>query len=179
MENETMPIWKPLLALLILATGLAGCDQDPEKERFRQTLIDKALNDETRKAGEAFLARNRARAGVIVTDSGLQIEHLRRGDGARPSERDTVVVHYQGTRVDGGVFDSSYARQEPATFPLNRVIRGWREGLLRMREGGEAILYLPPELAYGATSPSAEIPANSTLIFRVELIKVIEGEGAQ
>jgi FKBP-type peptidyl-prolyl cis-trans isomerase len=81
--------------------------------------------------------------------------------------------------VDGGVFDSSYAREKPATFPLNQVIRGWREGLMLMQEGGEAMIYLPPELAYGATSPSPDIPANSTLIFRVELIEVIKAEGAQ
>ena len=111
-----------------------------------------------------------------MTASGLQIEHLRMGEGARPGASDTVMVHYEGTRVDGGVFDSSYQREQPATFPLNQVIRGWREGLMLMREGGEAILYLPPELAYGATSPSPEIPANSTLIFRVELLKVIDAQ---
>jgi FKBP-type peptidyl-prolyl cis-trans isomerase len=174
-----MQIWKSLVVTLAFAGLLAGCGEDPEKERFRQELIDKALNDETRKAGNEFLASNRERETVSVTDSGLQIEHLRKGDGASPTARDTVVVHYEGTRVDGGVFDSSYAREKPATFPLNQVIRGWREGLMLMQEGGEAMIYLPPELAYGATSPSPDIPANSTLIFRVELIEVIKAEDAQ
>lgn len=174
-----MQIWKPLVVTLAFIGLLAGCGEDPEKERFRQELIDKALNDETRKAGTEFLASNREREAVSVTDSGLQIEHLRKGDGASPTASDTVVVHYEGTRVDGEVFDSSYAREKPATFPLNQVIRGWREGLMLMQEGGEAVLYLPPELAYGATSPSPDIPANSTLIFRVELIEVVKNEGAQ
>lgn len=174
-----MQIWKPLVVTLAFIGLLAGCGEDPEKERFRQELIDKALNDETRKAGTEFLASNREREAVSVTDSGLQIEHLRKGDGASPTASDTVVVHYEGTRVDGGVFDSSYAREKPATFPLNQVIRGWREGLMLMQEGGEAVLYLPPELAYGATSPTPDIPANSTLIFRVELIEVVKNEGAQ
>lgn len=168
-----MQIWKIPVVALALATVLTGCGEDPEQERFRQELIDKALNDDTRKAGTEFLARNREREGVQVTASGLQIEHLREGEGARPGPGDTVVVHYEGTRVDGGVFDSSHQRGKSATFPLNQVIRGWREGLMLMREGGEAMLYLPPELAYGATSPSPEIPANSTLIFRVELLEVI------
>lgn len=171
-----MQIWKPLVVILTVVGVLAGCGEDPEKERFRQELIDKALNDDTRKAGTEFMASNREREGVMVTESGLQIEHLRKGDGVSPAERDTVVVQYEGTRVDGGVFDSSYAREAPATFPLNRVIRGWREGLSLMQAGGEAILYLPPELAYGATSPSADIPANSTLIFRVELLEVIKDQ---
>lgn len=174
-----MQIWKSLVVTLAFAGLLAGCGEDPEKERFRQELIDKALNDETRKAGTEFMARNREREVVSVTESGLQIEHLRKGDGASPTGRDTVVVHYEGTRVDGGVFDSSYARDKPATFPLSRVISGWREGLMLMQEGGEAMLYLPPELAYGATSPSPDIPANSTLIFRVELMEVIKGEDTQ
>jgi FKBP-type peptidyl-prolyl cis-trans isomerase len=175
-----MQICKPVIATLVLAGLLVGCGEDPEKERFRQELIDKALNDETRQAGTAFMAQNRERESVSVTASGLQIEHLRKGEGASPDPRDTVVVHYEGTRVDGGVFDSSYAREKPATFPLNQVIRGWREGLTLMQEGGEAMLYLPPELAYGATSPSPDIPANSTLIFRVELLEVIKTqEGGQ
>lgn len=171
-----MQIWKIPVVALLFAAVLTGCGEDPDKERFRQELIDKALNDDTRKAGTEFLAQNREREGVQVTASGLQIEHLRKGEGAHPGAGDTVVVHYEGTRVDGGVFDSSYQREQPATFPLNQVIKGWREGLMLMQEGGEAMLYLPPELAYGATSPTPEIPANSTLIFRVELLKVINAQ---
>lgn len=94
---------KSLVVTLAFAGLLAGCGEDPEKERFRQELIDKALNDETRKAGNEFLASNRERETVSVTGSGLQIEHLRKGNGASPTARDTVVVHYEGTRVDGGI----------------------------------------------------------------------------
>lgn len=159
------------LALLALTTGLlAGCGEDPEKERFRQELINKALNDETRKAGDAFLTENAKKDGVKTTQSGLQYRILQTGEGASPNSTDMVTVHYEGKRVDGVVFDSSYQREKPATFALNRVIRGWAEGVGMMNPGAVWEFYIPPELAYGAVSPSEQIPANSTLIFKVELI---------
>lgn len=157
---------------LMLAVGLAGCGEDPEEARFRQQLIDKALNDETRRAGDAFLAENAQQPDVQVKPSGLQYKIIREGEGASPGPRDVVVVHYEGRRIDGEVFDSSYAREKPARFPLDQVIKGWAEGLRDMKVGGERILYLPADLAYGARSPSVMIPANSALIFRVELLDV-------
>lgn len=157
------------LSTLIL---LSGCGEDPEEARFRQELIDKALNDETRRAGDAFLAENAKRPEVVVKPSGLQYQVLRQGEGVQPGLRDVVVVHYEGTRVDGAVFDSSYTRETPARFPLDQVIRGWSEGLSDMRVGGARILYMPADLAYGARSPSHMIPANSALIFKVELLDV-------
>lgn len=162
---------KLILALAAVAT-LAGCGDNSEEEKFRQELINKALHDEVRKAGDAFLADNAKAQGVKTTASGLQYKVLVAAPegGAHPAVIDEVVVHYEGMRIDGHIFDSSYQRGKPATFPLNRVIRGWTEGLSMMRKGDVWMLYIPPKLAYGATSPSTEIPANSTLIFKVELI---------
>lgn len=160
--------------LWVVLIGLVGCGEDPEEARFRQQLIDKALNDDTRRAGEAFLARNAQQPGVQVKPSGLQYRVLREGTGARPGPRDLVVVHYEGRRIDGEVFDSSRARGQPARFPLDQVIKGWAEGLSDMRVGGERILYLPADLAYGARSPSEMIPANSALVFEVELLAIAD-----
>ncbi|MBA4501247.1 FKBP-type peptidyl-prolyl cis-trans isomerase [Marinobacterium marinum] len=174
-----MPIWKSAALMLTAAVLLGGCGEDPEQERLRQERLERALNDDTRKAGDAFLAANAKRDGVQVMESGLQVEHLVQGTGARPTAADTVVVHYEGRRVDGQVFDSSYERGSASRFPLKQVVRGWRNGLIQMQEGGTAMLYLPPEQAYGATSPNPDIPANSTLIFKVELLEVIKVEEAQ
>ncbi len=171
-----MQIWKTTALALAAALLLGGCGEDPEQERQRLERLERALNDDTRKAGDAFLAENAKREGVEVLESGLQIEHLVKGTGASPTAADTVVVQYEGTLVDGHVFDSSYERGKPTQFPLKQVVRGWRNGLIRMQEGGTAMLYLPPEQAYGATSPSPNIPANSTLIFKVELLQVVKAE---
>jgi len=166
-------LWFVALGTLLLI----GCGEDPEKAAFRQQLIDKALNDETRKAGDAYLAENAKQEDVITLPSGLQYRILVKGQGERPTMRDSVEVHYEGTRVDGYVFDSSYQRNKPSVFPLKSVIKGWQEALIKMPVGSTWMLYLPAKLAYGATSPSVDIPANSTLIFKVELLNVMnEGE---
>lgn len=157
-------------AAVLILNGCGG--DDPEEERFRQELVDKALNDDTRRAGDAFLAENANKPGVQVKPSGLQYKVLREGEGASPGPQDMVVVHYEGRTIDGDVFDSSYNRGKPARFPLNKVISGWTEGLMDMKAGGERMLYLPADLAYGARSPSPSIPANSALIFKVELLEV-------
>lgn len=164
--------------LLISSVLFSGCGEDPEKEAFRQQLMDKALNDDTSKAGVVFLVDNAQREGVVVLPSGLQYMILESGAGVHPTYQDSVVVHYEGTRVDGGVFDSSYQRDKPSTFPLKGVIKGWQEALLKMKAGGVWMLYIPPKLAYGATSPSPQIPANSTLIFKVELLDIQADKGA-
>jgi len=123
-------------------------------------------------AGTKFLAENGKREGVITTDSGLQIEVIEEGSGAKPTPEDTVVVHYAGTTLDGVEFDSSIKRNEPATFPLNGVIAGWTEGLQLLKEGGKAKLYIPSELAYGLTGAGQLIAPGATLIFDVELIEI-------
>ncbi|EAR60917.1 FKBP-type peptidyl-prolyl cis-trans isomerase [Neptuniibacter caesariensis] len=161
------------IRLFVLLAGLgvlSGCGESPEEAKFRQELVEKALNDDTRKEGDAFIRENSSAEGVVTTKSGLQYKVIHEGEGRSPTSKDTVTVHYEGMRIDGHIFDSSYKRGKPTTFPLNRVIKGWTEGLSLMKKGGVRMLYIPPELAYGALSPSEDIPANSTLIFKVELI---------
>lgn len=122
--------------------------------------------------GEEFLQENEQRQSVTVTDSGLQYEVLSAGDGAQPTMSDTVVVHYEGSLLDGSVFDSSYERDNPATLPLNGVIKGWQEGLQLMEEGAKYKFYVPADLAYGESGAGQRIGPNETLIFEVELIEV-------
>ena len=134
--------------------------------------------DENKVEGLAFLAKNAKRAGIIVTDSGLQYEVLKNGAGSKPKATDTVQVHYLGTLLNGTEFDSSYARNKPASFPLNRVIKGWTEGVQLMGVGAKYKFYVPSNLAYGARS-TGKILSHSTLIFEVELLDIVEkGERA-
>lgn len=121
--------------------------------------------------GRKFLESNKTKAGVITTASGLQYEVITEGKGANPKAESTVTVNYKGTLIDGTVFDSSYERGQPATFPLNQVIRGWTEGIPLMKEGAKYKFYIPSELGYGP-SAQGKIKANSVLIFEVELLEV-------
>ena len=123
-------------------------------------------------AGQAFLAENAQREGVVSRESGLQYEVMTEGTGVKPTATQTVTCHYHGTVIDGRVFDSSVQRGQPASFPLNRVIAGWTEGLQLMGVGSKYRFFLPPHLAYGDRQISAEIGPNSTLIFEVELLGV-------
>ncbi|MDD3877034.1 MAG: FKBP-type peptidyl-prolyl cis-trans isomerase [Bacteroidales bacterium] len=122
--------------------------------------------------GRAFLEENKTKEGVRVTESGLQYKIIREGTGLRPTAASSVTVHYEGKLIDGTIFDSSYQRDETITFPLSGVIPGWTEGLQLLKEGGEAILYIPSELGYGERGAGQVIPGNATLIFKVELFKV-------
>jgi len=133
----------------------------------QQTLAQQAAEEQLL-ASQAFLEANKAEEGVQVTASGLQYKIIREGAGRSPSAEDTVKVHYRGTRFDGSEFDSSYKRGAPAKFRLDRVIKGWTEGLQLMKEGGKYELYIPPELAYGSRGRLA----NQTLIFEIELLEV-------
>ncbi|EPJ50837.1 MAG: hypothetical protein OFPI_18910 [Osedax symbiont Rs2] len=126
--------------------------------------------------GEKFLAENAKRESVTTTKSGLQIEIIEAGTGKAPTLEDTVVVHYKGSTIDEKVFDSSYKREKPATFPLARVIKGWTEGLQLLKEGGKAKLYIPSELAYGLQGAGENIGPGETLIFEVELIEIVKSE---
>jgi FKBP-type peptidyl-prolyl cis-trans isomerase len=128
--------------------------------------------EENKAAGVAFLAENAKNPGVITTNSGLQYQVITEGAGSAPSPTANVTVHYRGTTIDGQEFDSSYKRGEPATFPLNRVIPGWTEGLQLIKEGGKIKLFIPSQLAYGERHAGPDIGPNSTLIFDVELIKI-------
>lgn len=123
-------------------------------------------------AGDAFLAENAKRKEVITTDSGLQYEVLKEGEGETPKATDEVTVHYHGTLIDGSVFDSSVERGEPATFPVNGVIPGWVEALQLMSPGAKFKLFIPSDLAYGERGAGQMIGPNSTLIFDVELLSI-------
>lgn len=130
------------------------------------------------KAGEDFRAEFATQEGVMKTESGLLYQVVEAAEGETPKETDTVVVHYTGTLTDGTKFDSSVDRGEPATFPLNRVIPGWTEGVQLMTVGSKYKFVIPPELAYGEQDTPA-IPGNSTLVFDVELISIDNGEAAE
>lgn len=129
--------------------------------------------EENRATGIAFLAENAKKANVVTTASGLQYEVITAGKGSvSPKATDTVTVHYRGTTIDGAEFDSSFSRGEPASFPLNRVIAGWTEGVQLMTEGATYRFYIPSELAYGERGAGSAIAPNAALIFDVELIKI-------
>ncbi len=123
--------------------------------------------------GEAFLAENKKRAGVVTTASGLQYEIVKEGTGRQPKASDTVRCHYEGTLIDGTVFDSSYRRGMPAEFGLRQVISGWTEGVQLMKEGSIFKFYIPYNLAYSERGAGADIPPYAALIFTVELINVL------
>jgi len=137
----------------------------------KQTEMAAVEGKKTMEEGIAYLEENKKREGVMVTDSGLQYEVLTAAEGDKPAAEDTVKVHYHGTLIDGSVFDSSVDRGEPATFPLNRVIKGWTEGVQLMSVGSKFRFYIPSELAYGARA-TGKIKANSALIFDVELLSI-------
>lgn len=140
---------------------------------FLQDLQEKA--DAAAKAiGAKFLEENKKNSGVKETATGLQYVVEKEGEGIQPSATDEVTVHYTGKLLNGQVFDSSVSRGEPATFPLNRVIPGWTEGVQLMKEGAKYTFFIPSDLAYGAQGVPNAIPPHSTLMFEVELIKVIK-----
>ena len=130
------------------------------------------MSAKAKEEGEKFLAENAKREGVKVTPSGLQYEVLEATLGQKPKATDTVKVHYEGTLIDGTVFDSSYRRGEPIAFPLNGVIKGWTEGLQLMSVGSKYKLFIPYQLAYGETGAGGSIPPFAALIFTVELLAI-------
>lgn len=142
-------------------------------ERMTKAMMEKESGEGKKnlEAGEKFLAENKTKPGVTTTASGLQYEVITKGKGPSPKATDEVKVHYKGTLLDGSEFDSSYSRNQPAEFPLNGVIRGWTEGLQLMPKGSKYKFYIPAALAYGEHGRPG-IPANSTLIFEVELLDI-------
>lgn len=137
-------------------------------DKLKSFFQQKEINN--MEAGEAFLAENGKRENVVTLPSGLQYEIIKQGDGPKPLATNTVTCHYHGTTIKGEVFDSSVKRGQPASFPLNGVIKGWTEALQLMPVGSKWKLFIPPQLAYGNRNISREIGPNSTLIFEVELI---------
>lgn len=150
------------------------------KEEFQKTMQEEmqqeaqAIATRNRTTGEAFLAKNKERKEVTTTASGLQYEVLTPGSGPKPKATDTVKVHYQGTLLDGTEFDSSYKRKEPVSFPLDRVIPGWTEGLQLMPTGAKYRFYIPADLAYGKRGAPPKIGSDATLKFEVELLEIVK-----
>ncbi len=140
-------------------------DQDNDTSSNPNSMNNKA-------EGEAFLTENQNKPGITTLPSGLQYEVLTEGNGPKPTLRSSVTTHYHGTLINGNVFDSSYQRGQPATFPVNGVIAGWTEALQLMPEGSKYRLYIPSDLAYGKRGAGRDIGPDSALIFDVELLKV-------
>lgn len=124
------------------------------------------------KEGMDFLEQNKTKENIVALESGLQYEILKEGDGAQPTASQSVTCHYHGTLLNGNIFDSSVQRGQPATFPLNRVITGWTEGVQLMKVGSKFRFFIPPHLAYGDRQVGSDIGPNSTLIFEVELLGI-------
>ena len=127
-----------------------------------------------KKESESFLIKNKAKENVITTKSGLQYKVLKKGDGQKPEQNDKVKVHYTGKLINGNVFDSSKQRNEPITFALSNVIKGWTEGVQLMTVGSVYELVIPSKLAYGTQGAGTSIPPNSTLIFEIELLEIVK-----
>ncbi|MCL1074214.1 FKBP-type peptidyl-prolyl cis-trans isomerase [Shewanella dokdonensis] len=165
-----------------LADAFAGAESAVSMQELQHAFTEistriKRAQEEAAEAasaeGQAFLAENAKRAGVVVTDSGLQYEVITEGTGAKPTYDSTVRTHYHGTFTDGKVFDSSVTRGQPAEFPVSGVIAGWTEALQLMPVGSKYKLYVPHHLAYGERGAGAAIPPYSTLVFEVELLDIL------
>jgi FKBP-type peptidyl-prolyl cis-trans isomerase FklB len=174
-----------------LKDALAGAqpaitDQDAQETMkvFRQEMTakkqaeTKKSAEENKKQEEAFLAENAKKEGVQTLSSGLQYKVLKEGPGEKPTLNDTVTVNYRGTLLNGTEFDSSYKRNQPATFPVNGVIRGWTEALQMMKTGSKWQLFIPAKLAYGEAGAGDHIPPNAMLIFDVDLLSINRSSGA-
>ena len=169
----------PEIVAKSLLDAVAGNSSMNEEEviaaltSFQTRKNEEAIANAEKAAAEgvAFLEANKGKEGVVTTDSGLQYTVITEGEGAAPTEESEVEVHYKGSLVDGTVFDSSYDRGQPASFPIGGVIPGFREGMLLMKEGSKHTLYIPAELAYGKQAPPS-IGPDQMLIFEVELLKV-------
>ncbi len=175
-----------------LKDGLNGGKMLMTEDEARSTLVQiqtelqakqqekaKQEADNNKKEGDAFLAANKAKPGVIALPSGLQYKIVKEGTGPKPTANDMVVCNYRGTLINGTEFDSSYKRGQPATFPVSGVIKGWTEALQLMPVGSKWELYIPPDLAYGARGAGNDIGPNATLVFEVELLSIQPKEGAQ
>ena len=178
----------PDLLVKGMQDAAGGAEPRVSPQEMRKTLVDlkkKVEADERKRRkeqagkyraeGEAFLAANGKKEGVVTLPSGLQYKVLAEGKGKSPNPTDNVTVHYRGTLVDGTEFDSSHKRNAPATFGVDRVIAGWKEALPMMKEGAKWQLFVPSKLGYGEKGSGSRIPPDSTLLFEVELLSVQSG----
>ncbi len=150
-----------------------------QRMKVKQEAEMLEMQEANKKIGDEFLATNRKKEGVTVTESGLQYEVVTAGTGNAPQASDKVTVHYKGTTIDGTVFDDSSQRGEPAVFGVNQVIPGWTEVLLLMKEGAKYKVVIPPTLAYGERGVPPMIEPNSVLVFEVELVSIAPAESAK
>ncbi|MGZ3748277.1 MAG: FKBP-type peptidyl-prolyl cis-trans isomerase [Pseudobdellovibrionaceae bacterium] len=180
MKQQNIEIDSDIMAMA-MKDAIKG-DSKMSKEEIQQAMMklqetamkkQQEAGEENKKKGAEFLAKNKTAEGVKVTASGLQYKVEKEGEGKMPTKTDTVKAHYKGTLIDGTQFDSSYDRGQPAEFPVQGVIPGWSEALQMMKVGSKYKLFIPPELAYGASGRPG-IPANSVLIFEVELLDIVK-----
>jgi FKBP-type peptidyl-prolyl cis-trans isomerase FklB len=184
LHRQSVPVDPNILARG-LKDALAGGKTQLTEEQAKATLMEvqtemrqkqqeqmQQAGEANKKEGEAFLAANKSKDGVVTLPSGLQYKILTQGKGPKPAASDSVVCNYRGTLIDGTEFDSSYKRGEPATFPVSGVIKGWTEALQLMPVGSKWQLFVPSDLAYGDRAPGPEISPGSTLIFEVELLSI-------
>ncbi len=150
-----------------------------EKLMIREQEKLAKVSQKNLEAGQAFLEGNKTKEGVKTTESGLQYKVLKEGEGKSPGGSDRVSVHYEGSKLDGTVFDSSYKRGEPATFQADQVIKGWTEGLQLMKVGGKYRLFIPADLAYGVRGAGQEIGPNEVLQFDVELLEILDKQAQE
>jgi FKBP-type peptidyl-prolyl cis-trans isomerase FklB len=184
LHKQSVPVDPNILARG-LKDALAGGKTALTEDQARATLMEvqtemrkkqeeqmQIAGEASKKEGEAFLAANKTKDGVVTLPSGLQYKILTPGTGPKPTTSDSVVCNYRGTLIDGTEFDSSYKRGQPATFPVTGVIKGWTEALQLMPVGSKWQLFVPSDMAYGERSPAPQIGPNSTLIFEVELLSI-------
>ena len=162
---------KPLMTEQEVRETLTGLQKELMAKQQEQLKVQAEKN---KKEGEAFLAENKKKEGVVTLPSGLQYKVIKEGTGKKPKRDDTVSTHYRGSLIDGKEFDSSYTRGQPATFPVSGVIAGWTEALQLMGEGAKWQLFIPSNLAYGERGAGGLIGPNATLIFDIELLSVQE-----
>jgi FKBP-type peptidyl-prolyl cis-trans isomerase len=184
LHKQSVPVDPNILARGLkdaLAGGKTALTEDQARATLMEVQTEMRKKQEeqmqiagaaSKKEGEAFLAANKSKDGVVTLPSGLQYKILTQGTGPKPTPSDSVVCNYRGTLINGTEFDSSYKRGEPATFPVTGVIKGWTEALQLMPVGSKWQLFVPSEMAYGERSPAPQIGPNSTLIFEVELLSI-------
>jgi FKBP-type peptidyl-prolyl cis-trans isomerase FklB len=184
LHKQSVPVDPNILARGLkdaLAGGKTALTEDQARATLMEVQTEMRKKQEeqmqiagaaSKKEGEAFLAANKSKDGVVTLPSGLQYKILTQGTGPKPTPSDSVVCNYRGTLINGTEFDSSYKRGEPATFPVTGVIKGWTEALQLMPVGSKWQLFVPSDMAYGERSPAPQIGPNSTLIFEVELLSI-------
>lgn len=182
LKNENVKVDVDLIAQAIKDV-MGGKDLKVSMEEMQAAVLEiqkqqqeerLAQGKKSKEAGEKFLAENKKKKGIKTLENGIQYKVLTKGKGDKPKPTDTVEVHYKGTLIDGKEFDSSYSRGQPATFGVNQVIKGWQEVLPMMKTGAKWQVYIPADLAYGARGAGANIGPNETLIFDIELLKIVK-----